>query len=386
MAERIIMPAELGGAGEQSGEGRIKITPRARRCAQEKGIDLKRLNIKGTGYQGGISEKDILDYLASAKIRVTPVAAKIAADQGINLEGIAGSGASGKIMKKDLMAEGTAKGTAAAGASTSTGAAAAGVSSFGGSKADTSIESTVGSGTGQLTPDGKEIKDILPYSGIRKIIGDRLAKSKFTAPHLYFTQKVDLEKLLALRKQINGSQEKKTSVTDYIAKAVIKCLQKYPDMNASLEGDQIIRYQSVNLGIAVAAPGGLIVPVVKNANHKTVVQLSSEAGVLFDKARNGKLAPFEYTGGTFTVSNLGMFGIENFTAIINPPEVGILAVSATKDEAVVVLHEDGTKTIEIKPMMNVTLTVDHRVIDGLLAAQFVTDVKKLLESPIQLLV
>lgn len=369
MAEIIIMPADLGGAGQQGGEGRTKITPRARRYAQEKGIDLKNLNIKGTGYQGGISEKDILDYLASAKIRVSPVAAKIAADQGIPLEGIEGSGVSGKIMKRDITSEGAAKGF-----------------SIGGAKAGTSTGGTAGFGTGQATAGGKEIKDILPYSGVRKIIGDRLAKSKFTAPHLYFTQKVDLEKLLSLRKQINDSQEKKTSVTDYIARAVIKCLQKYPDMNASLEGDRIIRYQSVNLGIAVAAPGGLIVPVIKDANHKTVVQLSSEAGVLFEKARNGKLAPLEYTGGTFTVSNLGMFGIENFTAIINPPEVGILAVSATKDEAVVVPHEDGTKTIEIKPMMNITLTVDHRVIDGLLAAQFVTDVKRLLESPIQLLV
>jgi pyruvate dehydrogenase E2 component (dihydrolipoamide acetyltransferase) len=271
----------------------------------------------------------------------------------VNLDEIQGSGAHGKIMKRDLV------------------------------QADNTSSQSTGD-TGQATADGKEVLDILPYSGVRKIIGERLAKSKFTAPHLYFTQKVDLEKLLELRKQINESQEKKTSVTDYIARAVIKCLQKYPDMNASLENDKIIRYRSVNLGIAVAAPGGLIVPVIKDANHKTVVQLSTEAGILFDKARNGKLSPGEYTGGTFTVSNLGMFGIENFTAIINPPEVGILAVSATKDEAVVVQGTDGKKTIEIKPMMNITLTVDHRVIDGLLAAQFVTDVKRLLENPIQL--
>ncbi len=341
------------GAAESDAESRIKVTPRGRRFAKENGIDLMSLRIQGTGYQGGISEKDLQGYLASAKIRVTPVAAKIAADQGVNLDEIQGSGAHGKIMKRDLV------------------------------QADNTSSQSTGD-TGQATADGKEVLDILPYSGVRKIIGERLAKSKFTAPHLYFTQKVDLEKLLELRKQINESQEKKTSVTDYIARAVIKCLQKYPDMNASLENDKIIRYRSVNLGIAVAAPGGLIVPVIKDANHKTVVQLSTEAGILFDKARNGKLSPGEYTGGTFTVSNLGMFGIQNFTAIINPPEVGILAVSATKDEAVVVQGTDGKKTIEIKPMMNITLTVDHRVIDGLLAAQFVTDVKRLLENPIQL--
>ena len=276
----------------------------------------------------------------------------MAEEQGIALEGVRGSGVYGKIMKRDLEA----------------------------------LEKAAAPGA-QTTADGKEILEIVPYSGVRKIIGDRLAQSKFTAPHLYFTQKVNLDKLLDLRKQINDVQEKKTSVTDYIAKAVIKCLQKYPDMNESLVGDQIVKYKSVNLGIAVAAPAGLIVPVVKNANCKTVVEISREASaLLFDKARNGKLTPDEYTGGTFTVSNLGMFGIENFTAIINPPEVGILAVSATKDEPFVVQNADGSKSVEIKPMMNITLTVDHRVIDGLLAAQFVTEVKRLLENPIELLV
>ena len=374
-----------GQSRSENCSSRIKVTPRARRFAKENGIDLVHLQIQGTGYQGGISEKDLQGYLVSSKIRVTPVAAKIAADQGVNLDKIQGSGAHGKIMKRDLV-QAEDRATGAAGPFSVQGQQAPEVLSSNGlqSTDNTSIQSL--GGIGQVTADGKEVLDILPYSGIRKIIGERLAKSKFTAPHLYFTQKVDLEKLLELRTQINGFQEKKTSVTDYIARAVIKCLQKYPDMNASLENDKIVRYRSVNLGIAVAAPGGLIVPVIKDANHKTVVQLSTEAGILFDKARNGKLAPGEYTGGTFTVSNLGMFGIENFTAIINPPEVGILAVSATKDEAVVVPGTDGRKTIEIKPMMNITLTVDHRVIDGLLAAQFVTEVKRLLENPIQLFI
>jgi len=343
---------------------RIKITPRARRAAAERGVCLEGLAIAGTGYQGGICEKDILDYLVSSKVRISPVARKISEEQGIAPEGIQGSGVHGKIMKRDLEVLDKP---------------AASVS------APAAIANAAPTET-QVTADGKEILEIVPYSGIRKIIGDRMAQSKFTAPHLYFTQKVDLDKLLELRKQINAAQEKKTSVTDYIAKAVIKCLQKYPDMNASLVGDQIVKFKSVNLGIAVAAPSGLIVPVIKNANHKTVVEISEEAGVLFNKARSGKLKPDEYTGGTFTVSNLGMFGIENFTAIINPPEVGILAVSAAKDEPIVVQNADGSKSVEIKPMMNITLTVDHRVIDGLLAAQFVTDVKRLLENPIELLI
>ena len=146
------------------------------------------------------------------------------------------------------------------------------------------------------------------------------------------------------------------------------------------------RYKSINLGIAVASPTGLIVPNIKNSQNMSVVEISKASTPLFDKARAGKLAVDEYAGGTFTISNLGMFGIENFTAIINPPEVGILSISSTKDEPFVVTKEDGTKEIQIKPMMNIQLTVDHRIIDGLLAAQFVTNVKNLLENPISLMV
>lgn len=353
---------EAGSASAVQG-GRLKITPRARRVAAEKGLNLAGLSIPGTGYDGGICEKDILEYLETAKVKASPLARKMSEAMGVDLEQIEGSGANGKVMKKDVD-QATTKAVAAA------------------AKAEAAP-------TQSAAPefmDGKEIKEIVPYSGVRKIIGERLAQSKFTAPHLYFTQKVNLDKLLELRVQINGAQEKKTSVTDYIARAVIKTLQKYPEMNASLIGDKIYQYKKVNLGIAVAAPTGLIVPVIKEADHKSVVELSTEASVLFDKARNGKLKPEEYTGGTFTISNLGMFGIENFTAIINPPEVGILAVSATKDEPLVVKDSAGNKTIEIKPMMNITLTVDHRLIDGLLAAQFVTEIKKLLEDPIKLLV
>jgi pyruvate dehydrogenase E2 component (dihydrolipoamide acetyltransferase) len=226
----------------------------------------------------------------------------------------------------------------------------------------------------------------VPYSGVRKIIGERLAESKFTAPHLYFTQKVNLAELLPLRALINSKQGQKTSVTDYIARAVILALLKYPEMNASLAGEVIELYENVNLGIAVAAPTGLIVPGIRDAHELSVVELAKASAPLFEKARAGKLAPDEYQGGTFTISNLGMFGIENFTAIINPPEVGILAISATKDEPVVVTGAGGEKSIEIRPIMNITLTVDHRVIDGLLAAQFVGEVKRLLESPIELLI
>lgn len=357
--------AEKKPAAAPKGEGgRLKITPRARRAAAENDLSLEGLAIEGTGWDGGICEQDILDYLASNKLKVTPVAKAMAETEGIDLETITGTGSNGKIMKEDVEKAIAAKATAPA--------------------ADAACACQ--DGEAKFSPDGKEILEEVPYAGVRKVIGDRLSESKFTAPHLYFTQKVNLDKLLELRKQVNAAQDKKTSVTDYIAKATIIALQKYPEMNSSLVGETIVKYKSVNLGIAVASPTGLIVPNIKDSQNMSVVELSKASSPLFEKARAGKLAINEYTGGTFTISNLGMFGIENFTAIINPPEVGILSISSTKDEPIVVTKEDGTKDIQIKPMMNIQVSVDHRIIDGLLAAQFVTEIKNLLESPISLLV
>ena len=342
--------------------GRLKITPRARRVAAENDLSIEDLAITGTGWQGGICEQDILDYLESNKIKATPVAAAMAKAEGIDLADITGTGVNGKIMKEDVE-----KAVAAAA-----------------KKAEAAAEAAADEA--EFTADGKEILEKVPYAGVRKVIGDRLSESKFTAPHLYFTQKVNMEDVIALRKKVNAAQDKKTSVTDFIARATVIALQKYPEMNSSLVGDTIIKYRSVNLGIAVASPTGLIVPNIKDSQNLSVVELSKASTPLFEKAREGKLAIDEYFGGTFTISNLGMFGIENFTAIINPPEVGILSISSTKDEPFVVTKEDGSKEIQIKPMMNIQLTVDHRIIDGLLAAQFVTEIKKLLENPISLLV
>lgn len=364
-AEQAEAPAEAKtpAAAPKTADGVIKITPRARRVAAENDLAVEDLAIEGTGWQGGICEKDILEYLASNKVKATPVAAAMAKAEGIDLADIRGSGVNGKIMKEDVE-----KVIAAA------------------KKAVAAAEDQAHAGAGEITPDGKEIGEKVPYAGVRKVIGDRLAESKFTAPHLYFTQKVNMEDVLALRKKVNEVQDKKTSVTDFIAKAVIMTLKKYPEMNSSLVGETIERYKSINLGIAVASPTGLIVPNIKNSQDMSVVEISKASTPLFDKARAGKLAVDEYAGGTFTISNLGMFGIENFTAIINPPEVGILSISSTKDEPFVVTKEDGIKEIQIKPMMNIQLTVDHRIIDGLLAAQFVTNVKNLLENPISLMV
>jgi pyruvate dehydrogenase E2 component (dihydrolipoamide acetyltransferase) len=363
---------------------KIKITPRAIRLARESGVDLESISITGTGFGGGVNEADVRKFLAdrpaagassgatagaataaSSGVPASPLARKAATAAGADLSKITGSGSHGKVMLADVLSAPAQAATQGAAQQAPAGAPL------------------------PATPEGKTVRETTPYSGVRKIIGDRLAHSKFTAPHLYFANKVNMEKLLALRAEVNSSREasgkKKTSVTDYVARAVVMALQKYPMMNASLVGEVIEVYDSVNLGIAVAAPGGLIVPVIKNSQARSLAQISEASAALVEKARAGKLIPDEYNGGTFTVSNLGMFDIENFTAIINPPESAILAIASIKDEAVVAVSHEGTKTVEIKPLMNMTLTVDHRIIDGLLAAQFIGEIKRILEHPVETL-
>lgn len=336
--------------------GRLMASPRAKRVAAELEIDLSTADINGTGFEGGICEADVLNYAKSApKVRATPLAKAIAADKGVDLSTLQGSGVGGKILKEDVRTVLDKK--------------------------DAKVSSEA-----EVTVDGKIIRNIVPYEGVRQIIGERLSESKIAAPHVYFTQKVDMENLLILRKQVNESIEVKTSVTDFIARAVVLAVAKHPQINSSLVSNRIEEYKSVNVGIAVASPSGLIVPVVKGAEGMRIVEIAETSKALIEKARQGKLTPDEYSGGTFTISNLGMFGIENFTAIINPPEAAILAVSATKDEAFVITNASGDKEVAIKPVMNITLSVDHRIIDGLLAAQFVTEIKTLLENPVCLLV
>ena len=305
-----------------------RLTPKARRLVAEEGYDLAAVaQIRGTGFEGGITAADI---------KASPLARKIAAEAGAPLPA-----SGGRVMARDA-APAAAEGE-------------------------------------------KRVASVIPYAGVRRIIGERLAESKFTAPHLYFTESVDTTNLTALRAQINAGGDVKISVSDLLVMAASKALQKYPGINVSLQGDQIYCYESVNVGIAVAGDNGLVVPVIKNAQDKTISAIARESRDLIARAQKGRLRPEEYNGGTFTVSNLGMFGIENFTAIINPPESAILAVSSVRKTPVVVTDENGADAIVIRPMMHINLSVDHRVIDGLLAAKFVGCLKELLENPVRLL-
>lgn len=345
------VPMQEVAAAIAASDRKIKLSPKAAKYIQENNIDIRSLNLQGTGFQGGITFGDIEIYVKSRRRKITPLAEKIAARSKLDLGGLQGTGSAGKITKAD-------------------------VEGF--------ISKNEGKDISPADPSGdRKVLKIISYSGMRKIIGDRLSQSMFTAPHLYFTTSIDVDKLIALRQEVNSSQKQKVSLNDFIAAAVAKALQKYPELNSSLQGDQIIQYEDVNLGIAVGLESGLIVPVIKKAQNKRITQIAKESQSLIDKAHTGKLLPDEYKGGTFTISNLGMFGIENFTAIINPPEAGILSISAVK-KTPVVGEDDGEDKILIKAVMRVTLSVDHRIIDGLVATRFINDIRAIIERPVSL--
>src|SRR5260221_355864 len=220
----------------------------------------------------------------------------------------------------------------------------------------------------------------LPLSNMRKTIAKRLSESMFTSPHYYVTVEVDMDAAVDLRDQIQRLEEGKVSFNDLVVKACARALTRFPLVNASWGGDKIVTHAEVNVGIAVAIPDGLITPLVRNADPKAILDIAREVRDLATRARDKKLKPEEFTGSTFTISNLGMFDVEEVTAIINPPDSAILAVGAVRKVPVV----DG-ETIRPGHRMKVTMSADHRVIDGALSAQFLAEVRRLLEAPVGLL-
>ncbi|HDK28008.1 MAG TPA: 2-oxo acid dehydrogenase subunit E2, partial [Candidatus Atribacteria bacterium] len=234
--------------------------------------------------------------------------------------------------------------------------------------------------TSKTLIEGKEIEKRIPYTGIRKIIGDRLSQSKFSAPHVYFTISIDMTKAISFLDTYNSDLQLKVTINDLIVFVVAKVLSEQPNINCSLIDEEIVYHKDINIGVAVAIEEGLIVPVVKNASKISLSDLSEETKKLIKLARERKLMPDDYKGGTFTVSNLGMYGIENFTAIINSPEAAILAVGEIK-RVPVVIEEEGAERIEISPIMKLTLSVDHRLIDGVVASNFLFQMKHYLQLP-----
>jgi pyruvate dehydrogenase E2 component (dihydrolipoamide acetyltransferase) len=228
---------------------------------------------------------------------------------------------------------------------------------------------------------GQESYEEINVSQMRKTIAARLAESKFTAPHFYLTMEINMDKALNARAAINASGDVKVSVNDMIVKACSIALGKHPWVNASWLGTKIRLNHHINIGVAMAVEDGLLVPVVKFANQKSLSAISSEVKEFSIKAKDKKLQPSDWSGNTFTISNLGMFGIEEFTAIINPPDACILAVGGVK-ETVGIVNGEIAKT----NVMKVTLSCDHRVVDGVVGSKFLNTLKDLLEEPVKMLV
>jgi pyruvate dehydrogenase E2 component (dihydrolipoamide acetyltransferase) len=290
----------------------------------------------------------------NGRIKASPLAKKLASEKGIDLAQLHGSGDFGRIIKKDV----------------------AEYSPTAPLPATTQKAATVSS-----TPSGQVSFDDVPVSQMRKVIAKRLAEAKFSAPEFYLTIQVDMDQAVASRGKINETSPVKISFNDFVLKATALALKKHPAVNSSWMGDKIRVNHHVNIGVAVAVEDGLLVPVVRFADTKSLSQISAEVKEFATRAKNKKLQPADWEGSTFTISNLGMFGMDEFTAIINPPDSCILAISSIQQIPVV-----KSGAIVIGNVMKLTMTCDHRVVDGATGAAFLQTLKGLLEEPLRMLV
>lgn len=346
--KKVAEPSAPAAAAAAPAGGRVAASPRARRLAEEHGIDLAQL-APGSGPGGRIIEKDVLRAIESGVAAAppapaaTPLAAKVAEEKGVDLAAVSGSGPGGKIRRED-------------------------------------VEAAAAPAAVPLAPR-VPLGGIIPFAGLRKAVADNLEKSARAVIPVTLTMGVDMTEATRMREQLKPVYEKKHGVklsfTDIVIKAVARAIEDYPIMNSSLEGDQIRIHDGVHVCVAVAVPDGLLAPVVRDANLKPLWAISAEVRDLAERGRSGRLGPSELSGGTFTVTNLGAYGVEHFNAIINPPQCAILAVCAIQKKPVVV---EGDR-IEVRPMMNLCLTFDHRIVDGAPAAEFLAHVKNLLENP-----
>ncbi|MBZ9794248.1 pyruvate dehydrogenase complex dihydrolipoamide acetyltransferase [Mesorhizobium sp. ES1-4] len=322
-------------------------------------------------------------HAAGERIFASPLARRIAKDAGVDVSAVTGTGPHGRVVKADVeaaMAGGDAKAAPAAKAPAGAPAAAAAPA----------VKAMSDDQVLKLFEQGSY--DLVPHDNMRKTIARRLVEAKTTIPHFYLTLDCELDALLALRSQLNAAAPvKKTdkgeapayklSVNDMVIKAMAMALKAVPDANASWTESAMVKHKHADVGVAVSIPGGLITPIIRRADEKTLSTISNEMKDLASRARSRKLKPEEYQGGTTAVSNLGMFGIKDFAAVINPPHATILAVGAGEERAVVRNGE-----IKIATVMSVTLSTDHRAVDGALGAELLVAFKKLIENPMGMLV
>ena len=345
-------------------DDKLRATPAARKLADDLGINL--YDVSGTGAKGRVHKEDIESYREFNIVKITPLAKRIAEENNIAWQEIQGTGIRGKIMKKDvltLLPENVDSDSI---------------------KSPAQIEKAEEI-PGNIIPYG-EIER-LPMTPMRKVIAKRMVDSYLTAPTFTLNYDVDMTELLALRKKvlepIMEATGKKITVTDLLSMAVVKTLMKHPYLNSSLteDGQTIIMHNYVNLAMAVGMDNGLMTPVVYNAEKMSLSELVVAFKDVIGRTLDGKLAPSELQNSTFTISNLGMFGVQSFGPIINQPNSAILGVSSTIEKPVVVNGE-----IVIRPIMSLGLTIDHRIVDGMAGAKFMKDLKTLIEDPISMLV
>jgi pyruvate dehydrogenase E2 component (dihydrolipoamide acetyltransferase) len=308
-----------------------------------------------------------------SRIKASPLAKNIAKESGVSLEQLVGSGDQGRIVKKDVEAFLENKGTAPVPTPTAPATPAPVATPSAKTEAPSSAPFAFNAGGNNYEEVG--------VTQMRKVIARRLGESLFTAPHFYLTIEINMDRAIEIRKQLNEVSPTKLSFNDLVIKAVAASLTQHPAINSSWLGDKIRYNKDINVGVAVAVEDGLLVPVVRYANMKTLSQINTEVKTLAGKAKERKLHPDEMSGNTFTISNLGMFGIDEFTAIINPPDACILAVGGIFEKPIVKNGE-----IVVGNTMKVTLSCDHRVVDGATGAQFLQTFKSILEEPIKLLV
>lgn len=366
---------------QNEGEGWVKASPAARRLAQEMKIDLTK--VTATGPDGRVVEADVIGF---GWVKASPAARKAARDRRIDLSAVIPTGPDNRVVERDVLAYAESKPVAA---KTSPLAA--------------KMAPDLGVELSGIDKDGRIMKaDVLaaakvpvaplpaaavlpakakPLVGMRKVIADRMQQSWTSAPHVHLTVEIDMTGALALKDQLAKASGQKASVTEIIIKCAAQVLSEMPTMNAGLIGDQIVYHDSASVGVAVSLEDGLIVPVIREAEKKSLRQIRAAVLDLGTRARAGKLLPDEISGGTFTVTNLGMFGTDHFTPIINPPESAILAVCRTVDKPVAVNGQ-----LVIRPMCNCVLGFDHRLIDGAVGARFMARLRELMENPLLLLV
>ena len=307
------------------------------------------------------------------RIFSSPLARRLAKMEGIDISQVSGSGPHGRVVKRDIdkaVSEGTGKAPASGASAAPAASAPAAAAAMPPAGIDAAMLS--------LLPEYEAVEN----SGMRKTIAKRLTASARDIPHFNVSADIELDALMSLRKELNGREgaDYKISVNDFVIKAVALTLKRQPDCNVSYTDDAILRFNRADISMAVAVEGGLITPIIKDAGAKGLATISAEAKELAGKARDGKLQPQEYQGGTFSISNLGMFGVSSFNSIINSPQGGILSVGAGQQRPVV---KDGA--LSIATVMTITLAVDHRCIDGAAAAAFVKEFKGILEDPLQLM-